>query len=59
MMPGVNYVIYGCFSARTSPRVSLYWTDTKEKHYCSYYSRQADRWKFEKANFKNRIFVYL
>ena len=25
MMPGVNYVIYGCSSARKTPRVSLYW----------------------------------
>ena len=24
MMPGVNYVIYGCSSARTIPGVSLY-----------------------------------
>ena len=24
MMPGVNYVIYGCSSARTTPGVSLY-----------------------------------
>ena len=24
MMPGVNYVIYGCFSARTTPGISLY-----------------------------------
>ena len=23
MMSGVNYVIYGCFSARTTPRLSL------------------------------------
>ena len=23
MMPGINYVIYGCSSARTVPRVSL------------------------------------
>ena len=23
MMPGVNYVIYSCFSARTTPGVSL------------------------------------
>ena len=23
MIPGVNYVIYVCFSARTTPRVSL------------------------------------
>ena len=26
MMPGVNYVIYGCSSARTNPGVSLYWS---------------------------------
>ena len=24
MIPGVNYVIYGCCSARTNPGVSLY-----------------------------------
>ena len=24
MMPGVNYVIYGCSSARATPGVSLY-----------------------------------
>ena len=24
MMPGVNYVIYGCYSARTTSGVSLY-----------------------------------
>ena len=24
MIPGVNYVIYGCSSARTTPEVSLY-----------------------------------
>ena len=24
MMLGVNYVIYGCFSAKTTPGVSLY-----------------------------------
>ena len=25
-MPDVNYVIYGCSSARTTPGVSLYWS---------------------------------
>ena len=25
-MPGANYVIYGCSSARTTPGVSLYWS---------------------------------
>ena len=32
MMPGVNYVIYGCFSARTTPGVSLYWSLTLEEN---------------------------
>ena len=31
MMPGVNYVIYGCSSARTTPEVSLYRSLTLEK----------------------------
>ena len=26
MMPGVNYAIYGCSSARITPEVSLYWS---------------------------------
>ena len=32
MMPGVNYVIYGCFSARKIPRVSLYCSFTLEEN---------------------------
>ena len=32
MMPGVNYVIYGCFSARTTPGVSLYRSLTLEEN---------------------------
>ena len=32
MMPGVNYVIYGCFSARTTPGVSLYRSLTQEEN---------------------------
>ena len=32
MMPGVNCVIYGCSSARTTPGVSLYWSLTLEKN---------------------------
>ena len=62
MMPGVNYVIYGCSCVRTT-RVSLHWSFTLSRviivvitvvillvYYCSYYSRQGDRWQFEKAN---------
>ena len=32
MMPGVNYVIIGCSSARTTPRVSLHWSLTLEEN---------------------------
>ena len=32
MIPGVNHVIYGCFSARTTPGVSLYWSLTLEEN---------------------------
>ena len=32
MMLGVNYVIYGCSSARTTPGVSLYWSLTMEEN---------------------------
>ena len=32
MMPGVNYVMYGCSSARTTPRASLYRSLTLEEN---------------------------
>ena len=32
MMPGVNYVIYGCSSAKTTPGVSLYRSLTLEEN---------------------------
>ena len=32
MMPDVNYVIYGCFPARTTPGVSLYWSLTLKEN---------------------------
>ena len=32
MMPGVNYVIYGCSSARTTPGISLYQNLTLEEN---------------------------
>ena len=32
MMPGVNYIIYGSFSARTTPGVSLYLCLTLEEN---------------------------
>ena len=51
MMPGVNYLIYGCSSARTTPRsITIPELNTGGKYCCSYYSRQGDREQFEKAN---------
>ena len=52
MMLCVNYVIYGWSSARATPGVSLHQSlvNTGEKYCCSYYTRQGDRWQFEKAN---------
>ena len=32
MMPGVNFVIYGCSSARTTPGISLYRSLTLEEN---------------------------
>ena len=32
MLPGVNYVTYGCFSTRTIPGVSLYRSLTLEEN---------------------------
>ena len=32
MMPGVDFVIYGCFSARTTPGVSPYSSLTLEEN---------------------------
>ena len=59
MMPGVNYVIYGFSSKRTTPGVSPYRSLTLEEIYsCSYYLTYGDRWQLEKANWKSN-FVYL
>ena len=51
MMPGVNYVIHGCSSARTTPGVSLYQSYlTLEENIVAVITQDGDRWQFEKAN---------
>ena len=50
MTPCVNWVIYGCFSARTTPGVSLYPSLTLEENIAAVLPTQGDVWKFEKAN---------
>ena len=37
MMPGVNYVIYGCFSAKTTHGISLYRSLTLEENIVAVY----------------------
>ena len=32
MKPGVNYVMYGCSSSRTTPGASLYWSLRPEEN---------------------------
>ena len=49
MMPGVNYVIYGCSSAGTT--LGIWLPETNIWEYCSsYYSTQGDRWQFKMVN---------
>ena len=53
MIPGVKYAIYGCFTARTTPGVSLYRSLTLEENIVAVITqdaRQGDRWQFGKAN---------
>ena len=50
MMPGVNYVVYGCSSVGLTPGISLPELNARGKYCCSYYSRQCDRWQFKKVN---------
>ena len=40
IMSGVNYVIYGCSSARTTPEVSLYWSFLTLEKNIKYYITQ-------------------
>ena len=47
MMPRVNYVIYGCPSARTTQGVSLYRSLTLEENIIEVITQ--DRWQFEKT----------
>ena len=42
MMPGVNYVIHGCYSTRTTPGVSLYRSLTPEENIVAVITRQGD-----------------
>ena len=51
MMPGVNYVIYGCSSTRTTPGVSLYRSLTQEENIVAVITQD---WEIE-DNLKRQI----
>ena len=54
-MPGVNYVIYGYFSARTTPGISLYWSLTMEENFVAVITQDKVIDDNLKRQIKNRI----
>ena len=56
MMPGVNYVIYGCSSARTTPGVSLYWSLTLEENIVAFVTQDSVIDDNLKRKIKNQTF---
>ena len=55
MMPRVNYVVYDCSPARTTPRVSLYWSSTLEENIVAAITQD----KVVDDDLKNRIKSHL
>ena len=56
MMPGVNYLIYGCSSARTTPEVSLYRSLTLEENIVAVITQDRVIDGNLKRQIKNRFF---
>ena len=56
MMPGVNYVIYGCSSARTTPGVSLYQSLTLEENIVAVITQNKEIDNNLKRQIKNQTF---
>ena len=57
MMPGVNYVIYGCSSARTTPGVSLYRSLTLEENIAAVITQDRVIDDNLKSQIKNKLCV--
>ena len=55
MMPGVNYVIYGCSSARTTPVVSLYQSLTLDENIVSVITQDRVIYDNLKKQIKSKI----
>ena len=58
MMSGVNYVIYGCSSARTTPEVSLYRSLTLEENTVAVITQEKMIDDNLKRHIKNQNFVF-
>ena len=56
MMPGLNYVIHGCSSARTTPGVSLYQSLTLEENIVAVISQNRAIDNNLKRQIKNQTF---
>ena len=56
MMPGVNYVIYGCSSAKTTPGVSLYQSLTLEENIAAVITQNRVIGNNLKRQIKNQTF---
>ena len=59
MMLGVNYVIYGCSSARLTPGVSLYQSLTLEENIVAVITQDRMIDDNLKKHNKNQTFMYL
>ena len=59
MIPGVNYVIYGCSSARLTPGVLLYQSLTLEENIVAVISQDRVTDDNLKKQIKNQTFMYL
>ena len=57
MMPGVNYLMYGCSSARTTPPVSLYRSLTLEENIAAVITQDRVIDDNLKSQIKNKLCV--
>ena len=58
MIPCVNYVIHGCFSARTTPGVLLYWRLAPEENIVGVITQDKMIDDNLKRQIKNRTFAF-
>ena len=57
MIPGINYLTYGCFSARTTPGASLYQSLTMEENIVAVITQDNVIDDNLKGQIKNRTYL--